>query len=312
MNSSFSQAIPGLQVAWDSTSMGQLKTCPRLYYYSIVLGYFPKGSSIHLEFGLRYHAALETYDHARAAGLDWRSGVRAALVRCLRDTWNYELNRPWSSDDPNKNRLTLVRSVIWYLDQFRDDPAETLILASGKPAVELSFRFPTEYMAPDGQPFMMCGHLDRVATLAGSPYIFDRKTTKFGLDDRFFAQFTPNNQMSTYAFAGKIIYSLPIQGIIIDGVQVLVGGSRFARAPISRTPGQLDEWYREWGHWVTLASEYAEANYWPMNDKACGNYGGCPFLSICSKDPAVRSKWLNNHALFVRRIWDPLQVRGDV
>ena len=31
-NSSFSTEIPNLQLAWDSTSLGLLKECPRKYY----------------------------------------------------------------------------------------------------------------------------------------------------------------------------------------------------------------------------------------------------------------------------------------
>ena len=61
------------------------------------------------------------------------------------------------------NRLTLLRSVVWYLDQFEHDSLETVILQDGKPAVELSFRFLTNYQAPTGEPFLLCGHFDRVA-----------------------------------------------------------------------------------------------------------------------------------------------------
>jgi hypothetical protein len=62
--------VPGthLQYAWDSTSLGYLKECPRKYYYTIVEGWRGKGSSVHLEFGGLYHSALEGYDKMRATG----------------------------------------------------------------------------------------------------------------------------------------------------------------------------------------------------------------------------------------------------
>lgn len=292
--------------------MGAFKECPRKYFYTIIQGYIPKGESVHLTFGLWYHAALERYDHGKAEGLNHDDAARAAIRYALRVSWNRTLGRPWLSEDPNKNRLTLVRSIVWYLEQFRDDPAETIILANGKPAVELSFRFSTSYHAPDGQPFMMCGHLDRVAAFVGEKYIFDRKTTKGQLNERFFAGFNPSNQISTYAFAGKIVYSIPISGVIIDGAQILVGSTRFHREPIARTDQQLEEWYQEWGMYISYATEMADAGYWPMNDKSCGNYGGCPFIPICGKDPSVRLRWLNDKSRFHRRIWDPLVARGDV
>jgi hypothetical protein len=55
-----------LQFAWDSTSLGYLKECPRKYFYTIVEGWRGKGQSVHLEFGGLYHKALEEYDKLRA------------------------------------------------------------------------------------------------------------------------------------------------------------------------------------------------------------------------------------------------------
>lgn len=45
--------LPGtkIQYAWDSTSIGYLKTCPRLYQYTIIEGWQSKGESLHLRFG---------------------------------------------------------------------------------------------------------------------------------------------------------------------------------------------------------------------------------------------------------------------
>src|SRR5690606_32074132 len=150
-NSAFSKEIPFLQIGWDSTSLGLLKECPRKYYYNMVLGRQSRGDNVHLTFGGHYHKALEIYDHMKSAGADHEEATDYALRYCLEATterigatdenpkgtgW-----RPWVSDDSNKNRFTLTRSVLWYLEHFRDDPLKTIQLANGKPAVELSFRF---------------------------------------------------------------------------------------------------------------------------------------------------------------------------
>ena len=42
-----------------------------------------------------------------------------------------------------------------------------------------------------------------------------------------------------------------------------------------------------------FAESYAEADYWPMNDTACGMYGGCRFRGVCSKSPQVRERFLD-------------------
>lgn len=297
-----------LQLAWDSTSLGALKTCPRYYEYVIVEGWTPRMLSVHLAFGQYYHSALETYDHARSAGADHDTATVAAVRRALSDTWVN--GRPWNSDDKNKNRFTLVRTVVWYLEHFREDPMHTVQLANGKPAVELSFRFDSGHVTSEGEPLVLCGHMDRLVEYGGTYSVLDRKTTKTTISNDFFAGFSPDNQFSLYTSAGKVVYGLPIQGVIVDAAQVAVTFSRFMRGPSTRTPEQVDEWYNELQFWFRLAEFYAQQNYWPMNDKACGNYGGCAFREICSKSPSVRGKWLQ--ASYKRRVWDPLQVRGDI
>lgn len=190
--------LPGtnVQFAWDSTSLGWLKTCPRLYQYSMIEGWRHRGNSVHLDFGLWYHDGLETYDKLRSDGLDHEDAVREVVLHCLKLTWVYETEpappedglppgavniipgtgTPWRSDHNLKTRETLIRSVIWYLEQFGpNDSATTIQLVNGKPAVELSFRLEMDWgpgwsdkHGPSSiggvalQPYVICGHLDRV------------------------------------------------------------------------------------------------------------------------------------------------------
>ena len=68
--------LPGthIQYAWDSTSLGYLKTCPRLYQYTMIDGWGTTAESIHLRFGIELHKALEDYERSIAAGIRrcWR------------------------------------------------------------------------------------------------------------------------------------------------------------------------------------------------------------------------------------------------
>lgn len=228
-NSSFSTKAPGLQIAWDSTSIGRLKTCPRYYQYTMVRGFNSLTDNPHLIFGQIYHAALEGYDKAKFAGASHAEAMRASVLFALKATWNPLTKRPWTSNDPNKNRVTLLRSIIWYLDHFEDDAMVTVRLQNGKPAVELSFRFEAEGIKNNltDEPFVLCGHLDRLGTIGDLTYISDRKTTKSTLNEDYFDQYTPDNQFSLYAMAGKIVYNTPVKGIIVDAAQVAVTFTRF-------------------------------------------------------------------------------------
>ena len=317
-NSSFSTKLPTLQLAIDSTSLGAFKVCPRYYQLSIgpqpeVGGFAPRMESVHLIFGLLAHSSLEHYHHFRSQSIPHEEALLQTVHWALRATWNSETNQPWTSDDPNKNRFTLIRTIVQYLDQYGDnDPIETVILANGKPAVELSFCFESGYNSKTtSEPFLICGHLDRLGTLNGKPWISDFKTTKQTINRRFFEKFTPFNQFTIYTLAGQVVWHIPALGVIVDGAQVAVTFSKFEREIVSRSTSQLDEWHRDLAYWLSYMEQCAIDNYWPKNDMSCDRYGGCPFRPVCSqRSPESESIFL--HGNYVSRTWDPLLRRGDI
>lgn len=324
--------LPGtlIQFAWDSTSLGWLKTCPRLYQYSMIDGWRSRGGSVHLLFGGWYHSALETYDRIRSAGGDHKDALREVVAWLMKKTWIYPetdadvepgeehgRGHPWKSNHNLKTRETLVRSVIWYIDQFGEtDTCHTVQLANGKPAVELSFRLEMDWGPRDDgkrpidgsvQPYVLSGHLDRVVEFQGANYVMDRKTSSTTIGSYYFDQYDPDNQMSLYSMAARVIYKTPVRGVIIDAAQIAVGFSRFTRGFTFRTDSQIEEWLNETKAWLRLAEGFAEANHWPMNDKSCHQYGGCAFRGVCSKSPEVRQKFLESG--FEKRQWNPLEPR---
>lgn len=309
--SPFSPNVPNFQTAWDSTSLSWLKKCARLYQYQMIEQWSPRSKGIHLYFGGIYASGVERYAHSRAAGLSHDAAVLAMVKWALEATgeWDAEGNwTPWSSDDPFKNRYTLLRSLVWRVDDSEDSPWTTVTLANGKPAVELSFNF--HAFDVEGEPISLSGHMDSLVTNDGRVWVADDKTTKGALDAKYFAQYNPSNQMSLYTIAARVIYGQSIAGVLIRGAQIGVGFTRFATQPTSRPQAVLDEWLADTRHYVTLARQYAIAGYWPMNDTACGDFGGCSFRKVCSVSPSHRKSWLE--ADFVKREWNPLSARGDI
>lgn len=344
------QGLPTFQIAWDSTSLGLFKECPRKYYYQIILGWQPKHQSVHLKFGQLYHSGMEAYDHFCAelgklnGGLtddEHMEGIRRALRHVLILAAEYEtcpacqgtgkgegfpdsqlyclacngkkkrFVSGWRSEDPYKNMWTLVRSIVWYLDKYRNSPLRTVLLSNGKPAVELSFYFDAGDI--NGIAVGYCGHLDRVVeneNEQGRKSVHDRKTTKGQLNARYWKSFTPHNQFSLYTAAASIHYDQPTWGLTVDAAQVLVNSSSFQRQFIPFPPAIINEWLAESQVWISLAYRFAEMNNWPRNDKSCGNYGGCPFQSVCSKSEGFRRQWLE--ADFKPFRWNPLTIRGDI
>jgi hypothetical protein len=217
-----------------------------------------------------------------------------------------------AKDIPN-----LFRTVIWYLDTFgQQDTLKTVRLANGKPAVEMSFRYELGYTFETGEEMLHSGHLDRVVRMGeeGSFYVLDRKTTGTTISGNsawgYFAKYSPDNQMTGYTLAARVVLGFITDGVIIDAAQIAKGFSRFERGITTRTEGQLEEWRQDVFYWVRQAEMFAKAQYWPMNDRSCDEYGGCPFRGVCSKDPAVRYVYLQSD--FKQQKWDPLKTRGDI
>lgn len=328
---SFSQLNGKLQLAWDSTSMAALKKCPRYYELSIIEGYRAKrGQNLHFRFGILVHRALEVYDHKKFEGMPHEEAMIECLIDlahgCMDVAETDEAGNPiaWQLWDPNegldeekaarnnKTIYTLFRTVVWYLERFgKHDPIETVRLANGKPAVELSFRFNAGFSSHlTGEPYLLSGHLDRLGKFAGQIHVVDRKTSNSTLGRYYFEQFHPNTQMTQYTLAGKVVLETPVAGVIIDGMQIAAGFSAFERGIVKRTDLQLEEWLKDARYWIGQNELFVSQNHWPMNDTSCNDYGGCAFRKICSKDSRVRQQYLNSDYRVEK--WDPLKVRGDI
>jgi hypothetical protein len=292
-----------IQFAWNSTCLGLLKTCPRLYQYTVIEGWGSRDESIHLRFGIEYHSALQDYAIARAKGTAHEDAIRDT-IRLLHGRvhgWNPDRT---TRAGKYKNRETIVGLVVDYLDHFADDPAETFVLDDGAPAVELAFRFELDWgpqqrrdpetnkIAPH-QPYLLSGHLDRVVNFNSDLYVMDRKTSMSTLSSYYFNQWSPSNQMTLYTLAGKIMLNSPIKGVIIDAAQVLLEKpNSFQRGFTYRSDDQLDEWLVDLRYWLHHAETYATNGYWPQNDTSCDKFGGCKFREVCSRSPQVREQYL--------------------
>lgn len=330
--------LPGTQIqyAWDSTSLGYMKTCPKLYYYIMIEGYGEKDRSVHLTFGIEYHKALEEYDDERIKGVNHEDAVRTVVRDLLVRIHNWDVDTGTRAGN-YKNPRTLLQLVIDYLDKYSDDPAKTVIRENGDAATELSFRFEldwgpqseaakTDVDHPDNglhyngvhiqvqhvQPYVLSGHLDRVVNFNDAILVMDRKTTTTTPSAYYFDQYSPNNQMSLYTIAGQVVLNTAIKGVIIDAAQVLLEKpNNYVRGFTFRTPDQSKEWLLDLKFWLNQAENYATVGYWPMNDTACDKFGGCRFRGVCSKDPAVRERFLE--ADFVKlpqeERWNPLKPR---
>jgi hypothetical protein len=216
--------------------------------------------------------------------------------------------RRWVPDHPQKDRIALVRLVVWYIEDQPLDIEQGVApykFPNGTHAVELPFRIAIEKQTPYGENYVLAGYLDGIKTFGDEIFVADYKTTKKGLHDAFYAGFSPSMQMDTYDLAGSILYpDLGLSGVMIEGLQVLTDSFKSGIGFLHRNEAIRQEHLKTIGIWISQAEAYAEANYWPMNKANCWR---CPFASICSKSPEVREGYLK--AEFKQRHWDPTKER---
>lgn len=276
------QFFDGIQRRWNAHSIEAAERCLRYYQYSVIEGWHKPGANVHLFFGGLFAESLEKYYLLRAEGADREEAIDSVVDHVLRETWID--GKPWESEHNLKTRYTLVRTLVWYFEEYKDDLP--ILQIDGKPAVEVRFELEID------NDNTLIGTLDRIVDYNGDPFVMDQKTTGSTLSPYFFKGFSPNTQMSAYTFAGSAVFASPIKGVVIDGVQVAVGFTRFARAPTYRSPAQLQEWYDNTMHVIERAQTATREGFFPMNTAACSLYGGCPFRGVCSKSPEVRRNYL--------------------
>ncbi len=302
-----SSFLNGVQVVWDATSISLAEACLRKYQYRLIDGWAPKRASVHLRFGGHYATALEHYyKHIQVEGMDKHEAMRAVVREALEATWDRteedQVGKAWQSDDPNKTRETLIRSIIWYLAEFEDEDIRVVSRSDGVPMVEYSFMLPVD------NDIIFSGHLDRVVNYSGDNYVMDQKTAKATLSSYYFDKYDLSTQMSMYTFAGQAILSTPIKGVIIDAAQIAVGFTKFARGYTFRTEAQLSEWYNDSLFWIAQAQQATRDGYFPMNRSSCDMYGGCEFANVCKRNASVRPMFLEGD--FIKgEPWNPAARR---
>lgn len=324
-NSAF---IGNFQFAYDATSLDLFRTCPRKYQLTMLEGWHQKSQPPPLRWGIAYHTCMETW-HKLLFLKPPTEQTDEHKTWCLHRVVRLAglLGETLPPGDITRTKETLIRSVVWYLDQFWNDRTKTIILSDGKPAVEYSFMIPlTELEWNDSKSgptkkvqIYYCGHIDRLISYARNNYPTDFKSTGYLLNAEFFEAFKPNGQMSGYNIAGHVLLKNEggVDGIVIDGIQLGVNFTRFQRTFISYTPEEIEEDIQDIKAWIGHVQKCAEENYWPKNPTSCGRFfktqereiinTGCHFREICSKPPHIRPTYLKGN--FVKQTWDPLKSR---
>lgn len=316
----------GAQFAWDSTTITIAKECPRRYQYKVLEHWESKSpsSAIALAFGILVHSGIESYHKLRSEGVDHEAAIATAMrgltasplyAKLPTEDQFQDAKTAAAEDDEDdgvdtrnsrvRTRYFLWRALVWYFEQYRNDPMEVVLRSDGQPAVELSCRAPVGFSLSTGEEVLLCGHLDKVVTFNDQLFVSDIKTTK-SITHSWRKEFDLSHQMSGYALLGRVALERPVSGVVIDGICLQVGGTRFARHFTHRTESQLGEYVHELRLLTEEYEHYAAAQFWPQRQSFCRF---CNFVDVCRQPPEMRGAYLRQYFKQSEHPWNPLEAR---
>lgn len=313
---------PLIQRPLDNTALATFMTCPRKYYYSMVLHRRSKGRpSPSLAYGTAWHAALETAYKFEPKWQMFSKDVRNEVE--LLNAVDEAIDKAWEEHDRPDDYRTVDRVKLEYRNYLAhygmpwDEDAKTVGFLQGNPLVEIAME-----LGWPGALHPYAGKLDRIIQLQGQFFIEDHKTTSMW-SATFFRQFELKNQMMGYAWMAQLITGKQIAGVRINAHVCRKRDSQNERQIISFNRDRLQDWARNYNQWVTrIEAEYDRLNAevregliehglpafsFPHNFDACDTkYGMCQYAGVCSMQPRFRTALLEQD--FAVNPWNPLEV----
>lgn len=281
----------------DYSSLATAAACPRKFKHKYIDYLESPEKPVPMHAGSAMHAAL----HALYTDV-WDLEV---AIYAMREAWGDFRTPPGSKH----GYLTLGHLEIILADYMETrDPTELGQVKSAAQYAEKAVVF--DWPDADGNLLRLGGMLDMTAEISGQKFIIDNKCTTGWLNDYWALNFKIGHQFRIYAAAMQVLTGEVYDGVYINGVyigQPPKSGWKNVKSvpsklfgPFYFTPAHLAE-TRAWAQtWANSIEMWKATGHFPQNERACGDYGGCPFMDLCDK-PAELVKNAHARRNFVRR-----------
>lgn len=291
---------PAFPAVLDSTIIADFRSCPqrcRLAHFDHWKGREP---SVHLHAGAAYAKGLETARRAfYEEGLPKEEAEGLGLQTLLESYGDFQC-----PPESAKSCERTAGALEFYFERypFDSDPAQPIILASGKRAIEFNFAEPLDVAHPEtGDPLVYCGRMDMLASLHGMVLGEDDKTTS-QLGASWPRQWDLRSQFTGYVWGAKR-QGQQVDGFLVRGVSILKTKYDTMEAITYRPEWQLSRWYDQLLRDVDRMIRCWREGYFDFNlDHACTEYGGCQFRQVCLMQDSTALL----EQQFQRRHWNPL------
>lgn len=302
----FSDEHSTLRLVWDATTLDALMKDPLNYYWKYVLGYRSRSKSVDLLWGTGWERAIGLYHSERARGMqDHGVALRLAIEYAIEYAHQVELDvvAAESGHKANKKNLsTLIRSLIWFDDEYGDYHMYSPVFTEDAVVVE-----PLGIKAPCGTEYVMVGNYDQIVRDVddGELMVLERKTTAATIGPRFWYDYDPSTQLNVYDWISNRHHSTT--GVLIEACQTAVGFTRFDYHKVKRTKLQREHWLRVMEFWIRFAERLALDDDWEnaMN-LATQKYENVT-RNMQRKSPALWNGMLQVE-MEKRLVWNPLEI----
>ena len=296
----------------DSTAIRSLKSCPRKYFFEIVLGRTSKETAIYFAWGSAYHLFREVlekqygYGHNRPAVFDEEKAKEAFAIAAMEGT-NYWKKHGQDQDVNSKYSFaTMGRLLKSFMAAFEHWKKEKM---QGRIEV-IAVEQPFNVQLADGS--YTSGKADQIIRWSGKLWGRDFKTSS--KDVAFYSrQLEPNDQFTRYTLAEGKLAGETIRGQFVEVLynskptKNKENGPEIHEFTTSRTPYQLEQFEHEQTIINRQLALYRETDTYPMHEISCPF---CPFHSVCSKpNEAAMMAQLEMH--FKVRPWDNTRIGMD-
>ena len=320
---------PSLRIAWDATALKAYMRDPLAYYWQYVQGYQSVITPAPLLWGTLWHEVTRRFKQtlyesrakrgALAPGeigelLTDRDqalliGVQEAIALATAANMNDVAASGRKGDLKTRNLYTLIRSLIWWEAEYRDDDVE-VVSHEGKPLLEQHFTVPLGMKASTGEDYLLCGSWDEVVEDEDGQFILERKSTTTTLSDYYFLQFDPDVQIYTYDLVGSFMLpDNPLKGVVVEACQTVVGFSRFMRHEVFRTPEQRKRWLATLKYWIDRAEQDALNASWTLAMNCEASIFESAYKQVQRRTPSHWKSMLESE-MERRPLWNPLQPHG--
>jgi hypothetical protein len=280
----------------DSSKVSDYLACPRLYFYSHILGWRPDSPAHDLHFGTSWHCARE---YQLLHGYEDVQGAFNAFL----DEYRKEFHESTDEMYKPKTPTAVLSALMKFAEERSNDLAENeVVILDGKKMTEISGTVPVDHDR------VMYYRMDSIMRrkVDGKIFSWDHKSTqaRYIRGRQWSEQFHLGIQNGTYTHCLYCMF--PIEDVLgIEfcgtGFEYLTRGSAarpagyhttLQRVPAFKTPDQMNVWLWSVNDLLQEIDADMDALYhckeedpvlmsFRMNPGSCTNYRGCPFHDFC-------------------------------